>query len=47
LLAAAHDAGADLLAMGAVGHAACREALFGGATPAIVETSLLPVLMTH
>jgi nucleotide-binding universal stress UspA family protein len=47
LLSSARDAGADLLVMGAFGHAPWREALFGGATRTVVDSSLLPVLLTH
>lgn len=47
LLAAAREAGADLLAMGAFGHRPWRESLFGGTTRAVVATSLLPLLLTH
>jgi len=47
LLAASRDAGADLLVMGAFGHAPWRETLFGGATREIVANSLLAVLMMH
>jgi nucleotide-binding universal stress UspA family protein len=47
LLATARDAGADMLVMGAYGHAPWRETLFGGATHTIVGTSMLPVLLTH
>jgi nucleotide-binding universal stress UspA family protein len=47
LLSAARDEGADMLLMGAYGHAPWREALFGGATRTIVGTSLLPVLLSH
>ncbi len=47
LLAEARDAGADLLVMGAYGHQAWRETLFGGATREVVGTSLLPVLLAH
>jgi len=47
LLAAARDAGADLLVMGAFGHTAWRELLFGGATRTVVESSMLPVMLTH
>ena len=47
LLSAARDAEADLLVMGAFGHAAWRELLFGGATRTIVGSSLLPVLLMH
>jgi nucleotide-binding universal stress UspA family protein len=47
LLAAARDASADLLVMGAFGHTAWRELLFGGATRTIVASSMLPVLLSH
>jgi nucleotide-binding universal stress UspA family protein len=47
VLAAARDAGADLLVMGGYGHAPWREVLFGGATREVIGTSLLPVLLSH
>ncbi|HUC16273.1 MAG TPA: universal stress protein [Acetobacteraceae bacterium] len=47
LLSAAREQGADLLVMGAYGHAPWREALFGGATREVVGMSLLPLLITH
>ncbi|HEV2546546.1 MAG TPA: universal stress protein [Stellaceae bacterium] len=47
VLAAARDANADLLVMGGYGHAPWREVLFGGATRAVIGTSLLPVLLSH
>ncbi len=47
LLSAAREDGADLLVMGAYGHAPWREALFGGATRAVVGMSLLPLLIVH
>lgn len=47
LLAAARDAGATLLVMGGYGHTRLREAVFGGFTRAILETTPLPVLMAH
>ncbi len=47
LLAEAREVGADLLAMGGYGHTPWREFLFGGATRGVVETSLLPVLLSH
>jgi nucleotide-binding universal stress UspA family protein len=47
LLAAARDAGADLLVMGAYGHAPWREQLFGGATRSAVAAMLLPLLLVH
>jgi nucleotide-binding universal stress UspA family protein len=47
LLSAAREEGADLLVMGAYGHAPWREALFGGATREVVGMSLLPLLIIH
>jgi nucleotide-binding universal stress UspA family protein len=47
LLSAARDDGAELLVMGAYGHAPWREMLFGGATHDIVEASLMPLLLAH
>jgi len=47
LLAGAREDGADLLVMGGYGHTPWRELLFGGATRAVVGTSLLPVLLSH
>lgn len=47
LLSRANDLGADLLVMGAYGHARVRELLLGGATQTILETMTLPVLMAH
>ena len=47
LLSAAREDGAELLVMGAYGHAPWREMLFGGATHDIVETSLMPLLLAH
>ena len=47
LLSAAREEGADLLVMGAYGHAPWRELLFGGATHDVVETSLMPLLLAH
>jgi nucleotide-binding universal stress UspA family protein len=47
LLSATRDCGADLLVMGAYGHAPWRETLFGGATRDVLNKSLFPVLLTH
>jgi nucleotide-binding universal stress UspA family protein len=47
LLSTAREAGADLLVMGAYGHTPWREYLFGGATHAITQVSLLPLLLSH
>lgn len=47
LLAEAHDAGVDLLVMGAFFHSHLREALLGGATLEILKDLNLPVLLHH
>lgn len=47
LLAAATDASADLLVLGAYGHTPWREYLFGGATQHVLDSSLLPLLLSH
>jgi nucleotide-binding universal stress UspA family protein len=47
LLAGARDQGADLLVMGAYGHALWREMLFGGATRDVVGAAMLPLLIAH
>jgi len=41
------DVHADLLVMGAYGHARLQELVLGGATRAILSTMTLPVLMSH
>ena len=45
LLAQAGDAGADLLVMGAYGHARLRELVFSGATRHVLREAELPVLL--
>jgi nucleotide-binding universal stress UspA family protein len=45
LLAAARDAGADLLLMGAYGHSRRRELVMGGVTKYITDHADLPVLL--
>ncbi len=47
LLDAARDCRADLLVMGAYGHAPWREQLFGGATRAALARMPLPLLLMH
>jgi nucleotide-binding universal stress UspA family protein len=47
LLAAAQDAGADVLLIGAYGHSRPRELVMGGVTEHIIEHADLPVLMIH
>lgn len=44
---AALDCDADLLVMGAYGHSRLREAVLGGATRDILQSTRLPVLMAH
>ncbi|MFP7674116.1 universal stress protein [Marivita sp. S0852] len=41
------DMNADLVVMGAYGHSRFREAILGGATRNMLETSEVPVLMAH
>lgn len=41
------ECGDDLLIMGAYGHSRFREAVLGGATRDMLETSQIPVLMAH
>lgn len=43
----AHQQGADLLVMGAYGHARLVEFVFGGATRHVLRHATLPVLMAH
>ena len=47
ILAAAAEAGADLLMMGAYGHSREYEAVFGGATQHVVDATTMPVVMAH
>jgi len=47
LLAAAKEARADLLVMGAYGHSRLREFILGGATREALERAPLPVLLCH
>ncbi|WP_170114625.1 fluoride efflux transporter CrcB [Rhodopila globiformis] len=47
LLQAAHDAGADMLVMGAYGRGELRERVLGGVTRDIITRASLPVLMRH
>ena len=47
LLSRASDLEADLLVMGAYGHARVHELLFGGATRTVLASATLPVLMSH
>ena len=47
LLSRAADQGADLIVMGAFGHARWRERLMGGTTRSLMSTMTVPVLMSH
>lgn len=41
------EEGCDMMVMGAYGHSRLREAVLGGATRAVLENSVIPVLMAH
>ena len=41
------EQGCDMMVMGAYGHSRLREAVLGGATRAVLESSAIPVLMAH
>ncbi|AOK32290.1 MULTISPECIES: universal stress protein [Burkholderia] len=47
LLSRAYESGADLMVMGAYGHARWRELLMGGTTRTVLASMTLPVLMSH
>jgi nucleotide-binding universal stress UspA family protein len=47
ILSRAADCGADLIVMGAYGHARLREIVLGGATRNLLEHMTAPVLMSH
>ncbi len=47
LLAAASDAGANLLVMGAYTHSRMRELIMGGVTRRVLDETEIPVLMAH
>jgi len=47
LLSRASDLNADLLVMGAYGHARWQELVLGGATRTVLNTTTLPVLLSH
>jgi len=47
MLSQAADFGADLIVMGAYGHARWRELVLGGATRHMLEHMTVPVLMSH
>ena len=47
ILAAAHEFGCDLLAMGAYSHSRLRQLILGGVTRHVLERSDLPVMMNR
>ena len=47
LLSEAADVGADLIVMGAYGHARLQELVLGGVTRTMLEAMTVPVLMSH
>lgn len=47
LLSRAADLQADLIVMGAYGHARLRQLVLGGVTRTLLETMTVPVLMSH
>lgn len=47
MLSRAADQGADLIVMGAYGHARWSERVFGGATRGLLQSMTVPVLMSH
>ena len=47
LLSRTADSGADLIVMGAYGHARLQEAVLGGVTRTMLDAMTVPVLMSH
>lgn len=47
LLGRAREHGADLVVMGAFGHSRLKEFILGGATKDVLDSSPLPILMSH
>ena len=47
MLSRAADLGADLIVMGAYGHARWAERVLGGATRGLLTSMTIPVLMSH
>jgi nucleotide-binding universal stress UspA family protein len=47
MLSRAADHGADLIVMGAYGHARWAERVLGGATRGLLASMTVPVLMSH
>jgi nucleotide-binding universal stress UspA family protein len=47
LLSHAADTSADLLVLGGYGHSRLREFVLGGVTRSILDTMMVPTLMSH
>jgi nucleotide-binding universal stress UspA family protein len=47
LLSLAADDNLDMLVLGAYGHSPLRETILGGVTRAMMQTMILPTLMSH
>jgi nucleotide-binding universal stress UspA family protein len=47
ILSSAADSNADLIVMGAYGHARWTERVLGGATRGLLDSMTVPVLMSH
>jgi nucleotide-binding universal stress UspA family protein len=47
LLSQVADLGADLVVMGAYGHARVRELILGGVTRIMLDSMTVPALMSH
>jgi nucleotide-binding universal stress UspA family protein len=47
LLSSVADDGSDLLVMGAYGHARWQEVVMGGATRSVLNSMIVPTLMSH
>jgi nucleotide-binding universal stress UspA family protein len=47
ILSLASDEGLNLLVMGGYGHSRLKEAIFGGVTREMLESMVVPTLMSH
>jgi nucleotide-binding universal stress UspA family protein len=47
LISEAQSVGANLIVMGAYGHARWQEVVLGGATRTLLRSMTMPVLMSH
>ena len=47
LLARAHDTASDLIVMGGYGHSVLRESVFGGVSREMIESTTIPLLLSH